>query len=134
MTLLLDTHTILWLTEQVPKLGPAARQRCDGALAVDEVAVPTTVFFELAWGLRIERIKGPENVRARRNRLLSLGVREIGLSAEIAMVAVELDELHGDPFDRFIVATAVVEQAILLTADRAMLAWPGRLQRRDARR
>jgi PIN domain nuclease of toxin-antitoxin system len=49
-------------------------------------------------------------------------VREIGLSAEVAMTAVELEDLHGDPFDRVIVATALTEDAVLLTADRPLLA------------
>jgi len=61
-------------------------------------------------------------------------VREIGLSAEAAMAAVELEDLHGDPFDRVIVATALTEDAVLLTADRPLLAWSGRLHRQDARR
>ena len=50
------------------------------------------------------------------------------------MGAVELEDLHGDPFDRIIVATALAEDAILLTAARPLLAWPGQLQRQDARR
>jgi len=61
-------------------------------------------------------------------------VREIGLSAEIAMTAVELEELHGDPLDRIIVATALIEDAVLITADRPLLEWSGRLHRQDARR
>jgi PIN domain nuclease of toxin-antitoxin system len=92
------------------------------------------VIFEIGWGLRRGRIEGPANVRAWRNRLLSLGVREIGLSAEIAMTAVELEDLHGDPLDRIVVATALVEEAVLLTADRQILEWPGRMRRQDARR
>ena len=134
MTLLLDTHTILWMTEQVPKLGRAARRSCDAALAAGELAIPTVVIFEIGWGLRRGRIEGPADVRAWRNRILSLGVREAGLSAEVAMTAMELEDLHGDPFDRVIVATALTEDAVLLTADRPLLAWPGRLHRQDARR
>jgi PIN domain nuclease of toxin-antitoxin system len=134
MTLLLDTHTLIWMTEQVPKLGRAARRSCDAALAAGELAVPTVVIFEIGWGLRRGRIEGPADVRAWRHRILSLGVREIGLSAEIAMTAVELEDLHGDPFDRIIVATTLAEDAVLLTADRPLLAWPGRLHRQDARR
>jgi len=65
---------------------------------------------------------------------LSLGLREIGLSAEIALRAMELDDLHGDPLDRIIVATALAEDAVLLTADRPLLAWVGKLRRQDARR
>jgi PIN domain nuclease of toxin-antitoxin system len=61
-----------------------------------------------------------------------LGVREVPLSAEIAIRASEIDNLSGDPIDRLIVATAMVEDAVLLTADGSLLAWPGRVRRQDA--
>ena len=99
-----------------------------------ELAVPTVAFFEIGWALKRGRIEGPAGIRDWRSRILSLGVREIGLSAEIAMRAADLEDLHGDPFDRIIVATALVEEAILLTADRPLLAWPGEMRRQDARR
>ncbi len=134
MTLLLDTHTILWMTEQVPKLGRVARRSCDVALAAGELAVPTVVFYEIGWALKRGRIEGPAIVRDWRNRILSLGAREIGLSAEIALRAVDLEELHSDPMDRIIIATALAEDAVLLTADRAILDWPGKMRRQDARR
>lgn len=134
MTLLLDTHTLLWLTEQAPNLGKAARQSCDAALAAGELAVPTVVFFELGWALKRGRAEGPSNIREWRIKLLSLGLREISLSAEMAIQAMDLDDLHGDPIDRMIVATALTEDAVLLTADRPLLAWSGNLRRQDARR
>jgi PIN domain nuclease of toxin-antitoxin system len=62
-----------------------------------------------------------------------MGVREISLSAEIAIRASELENLSRDPMDRLIIATALVEQASLMTADQAILDWSGRLQRHDAR-
>ena len=88
----------------------------------------------MGWALKRGRVEGPANVRVWRNRILSLGIREIDLSAEIAMGAVELEDLHGDLFDRIIVATALAEDAVLLTAARPLLAWPGRMHRQDARR
>jgi PIN domain nuclease of toxin-antitoxin system len=63
-----------------------------------------------------------------------LGVRELPLSAELAIRASELEYLSGDPVDRFIVATALVEQAVLLTADALILSWAGPLRRQDAQR
>lgn len=134
MTLLLDTHTILWLTEQNPNLGKLARRACDAALAASELAVPTVVFYEAGRLLKRGRVSGPSSVQEWRRQLLSLGVREIVLSADIAMRASDLDDLHGDPLDRIIIATALAEEAVLLTADRPILEWPGRLQRQDARR
>jgi PIN domain nuclease of toxin-antitoxin system len=49
------------------------------------------------------------------------------------MRASGLGNLTGDPFDRLIVGTALVENAVLLTADGSLLNWPGRLHRQDAR-
>ena len=134
MTLLLDTHTVLWMTADVPRLGRAARRSCDAALAASELAVPTIVFYEVARALLRGRIEGPPSVRDWRARILSLGVREIPLSAEIAMRAADLESLRRDPCDRIIVATALVEDAVLLTADQPILEWPGRLHRQDAQR
>ena len=134
MTLLLDTHTILWMTEQDPKLGRVARRSCDEVLAANDVIVPTVVFYEIGRALKRGRVEGPSNVFAWRRQILMLGVREIGLSAEIAMQASDFDNLHGDPADRIIIATALVEDAVLLTADRPILDWSGRVRRQDARR
>ncbi|MBM3648941.1 MAG: type II toxin-antitoxin system VapC family toxin [Alphaproteobacteria bacterium] len=134
MTLLLDTHTILWLTEQVPRLGRSARQACDAALAANELGVPTIVFYEAGLLLRRGRVEGPSSVRIWRAQLLSFGVREVPLSPDITMMAAEFDDLHGDPLDRIIVATALYNEAVLLTADRNILSWPGGLRRQDARR
>ena len=37
------------------------------------------------------------------------------------MAAVELEDMHGDPIHRIIVATAFAHDAVLLTADRPIL-------------
>lgn len=134
MTLLLDTHTIVWLTEDLRSLGKAASRACDAALAANELAVPAIVFYEMGRLLLRGRVGGPPDVRDWRSRLLTLGVREIALTAEIAMSASMLEDLHRDPIDRIIVATALAEDAVLLTADRPLLAWTGRMRRQDARR
>jgi PIN domain nuclease of toxin-antitoxin system len=83
--------------------------------------------------LRSGRVGGSASVRDWRARILSLGVREISLSADIAIRASDLENLSGDPLDRLIVATALVERAVLLTADQPILDWRGNLDRRDAR-
>jgi PIN domain nuclease of toxin-antitoxin system len=132
MILLLDTQAIVWLTEDRPSLGRRARRACDTALAAAELALATVSYFELGEILRRGRIRSRSTVREWRARILSLGVREVPLSAEMAMRASDLENLPGDPFDRLIVGTALVEQATLLTADQAILSWSGSLQRQDA--
>jgi len=134
MTLLLDTQALVWVVTDNPSLGRRARRVCDAALAAAELAVPTVVFYELAGLLKRGRLRSRESVRDWRARILSLGVREVPLSAEGAMRASDLENLPGDPFDRLIVGTALVEQATLLTADQPILSWLGSLARQDARR
>ncbi|MFI5029253.1 MAG: type II toxin-antitoxin system VapC family toxin [Reyranellales bacterium] len=134
MTLLLDTQALIWVVQDNPSLGRRARRACDAALATAELAVPTVAFFELGELLKRERIKSQLSVRDWRARILSLGVREVPLLAESAMRATDLANPPGDPFDRLIVGTALVEQATLLTADQSILSWPGGLERQDATR
>jgi PIN domain nuclease of toxin-antitoxin system len=134
MTLLLDTHTVIWMAEGLPDLGKIARQTCSAALAANEIAVPVIAFYELGRLLVRGRVTGPPAVDEWRRRLVALGVREIPVSSEIAMNAAQLSNLHLDPIDRIIVATTLAEDAVLLTADGQILGWPGELKRQDARR
>lgn len=68
-----------------------------------------------------------------RRDLLGLGLLEISVDGEIGVAAAQLD-LHGDPADRLIVATAQIKGAVLLTADQPLLQWDSTLERCDARR
>lgn len=80
------------------------------------------------------RLELPEPAAAWRAALLATGVEEITLDGEIAVQAVALESFHPDPGDRFVVATALAREAALITSDRRILAWPGPLERLDARR
>ncbi len=134
MILLLDTHTALWMVEGSDRLGRKARRACIDARANNELAVPSIVFFEVGSLSSRGKIRPLVALRDWRAGMLSLGVREIPLSTEVAIRASEIDNLTGDPMDRLIVATALVEDAVLLTADGSLLAWPGGVRRQDAQR
>lgn len=68
-----------------------------------------------------------------RAELLQAGIREIALDGRIGILATQLENLHRDPADRFIVATSLQHRATLITADQSMLAWESELPRQDAR-
>jgi PIN domain nuclease of toxin-antitoxin system len=55
------------------------------------------------------------------------------LGGGTCMAAAQLQNFHADPADRFIVATSQAIGATLVTADQRILAWPGPLDRHDAR-
>ena len=61
-----------------------------------------------------------------RRDMLEQGVNEIPVNGLIATRAGLLPDMHGDPADRLIVATAL-EGHQLITADERILAWPGKL-------
>ncbi len=67
-----------------------------------------------------------------RRQILAAGASELPLTGEIAILAGELDDLHSDPADRFIAATAIAYDATLLTADERLLRWRHTLQRQNA--
>jgi PIN domain nuclease of toxin-antitoxin system len=68
-----------------------------------------------------------------RLELLRNGLQEIPLQGSAVFRAGQLQEFHGDPADRMIVATALEHSATLITADRKILDWAGLHQKVDAR-
>lgn len=80
------------------------------------------------------RIKLPLRAGEWRATLIDADVIELAIDGAIAISAIELRGLPADSADRLIVATALAHNARLMTADRRLLAWPGPLERIDARR
>ncbi len=81
-----------------------------------------------------ERIDLQTTPTAWRRLVLELGIIEMPLTGDLAIEAAELPGFHSDPADRFIVATALRESALLITADSRILAWRESLRRHDASR
>jgi PIN domain nuclease of toxin-antitoxin system len=90
-------------------------------------------FWEAAQLHRAGRIALPYAAERWRAEMLGAGIQEIPVDGHIGIVATELTDLHRDPADRFIIATALRHDAELITADAAILDWKSDLRRRDAR-
>ena len=113
--LLLDTHVVLWLLDDSPRLGIRARQRITGSAAVYLSAAST---WELSIKAAIGKITLPDDFddAIDRSSLRDLPVTRTHTRAS------DLAELpHKDPFDAVLVAQATVEQLSLLTADIKLL-------------
>ncbi len=131
--ILLDTHVLLWSRLGRVHLGPISRRLIDRALREASLAVSAFSFWEVAMLHEKGRIDLGQDVRAWQTRLLEDGLAEIPVDGDIAIRAIELTDFHADPADRLIVATALGGHR-LVTADKRILSWSGRLSRADARR
>jgi len=122
--LVLDTHTLLWMVEAHPRLGAETTKALNRAAREDRIAVSAITPWEIALLVSKKRIdvhRDPlEWVSA---ALLLPGVNLTPLEPEIAVASTRLPfDMHPDPADRILVATARQLGATLVTADRALLA------------
>lgn len=131
--IVLDTHVLVWADIDHEKLGRKARARIEQLWPRGEVAVPSISFWEVGLLHARRRLRLTTSLREWRDSLLAAGVVELPLDGDVAVRSLDLASLHEDPADRFIVATALVHGAALMTADDRLLNWQHTLQRVDAR-
>ena len=130
--ILLDTHVLVWLDQDSPRLGSACRTVLDEALAHDDLAVSAISFWEVAMLVARERLAIETDVDAWRRDLLAAGLREVSVDGRVALLAASVVGLHRDPADRLIAATAAINGAVLATADHRLLDWQTDMERLDA--
>jgi PIN domain nuclease of toxin-antitoxin system len=123
--ILLDTHILIWFVQGSGKLRPLACEKVATAFERSEAAVSAISFWEIAMLARKQRLPLTEPVSRWLARLRAARNLHIeAVSWEIAAVAGDLpDEVHGDPADRIIVATARERNWELLSADHEILAY-----------
>lgn len=127
MKLLLDTHLLLWAADQQGRLS---------ADAVDLISDPANeLFFSAAslWEIAIKQGLGRADfkvdARLLRRGLLDNGYSELPVASEHAVAIDSLPSLHKDPFDRMLVAQAMIEGITLLTADSILAQYPGPIRK-----
>ena len=132
--IVLDTHVLVWAVSDDRKLGRKARAMIDRLWTIGKVAVPAIAFWEAGLLQARRRLRLPSSAREWRDAVLAAGANELPLDGAVAVRALELAGLHDDPADRFIVATALVHGATLMTADQRLLDWQHAMERHDARK
>ena len=134
--ILLDTHVLLWLTEDSKKLGAKARGRIEADAG--DVHLSAMSFWEIAMLVDKQRIVLSMPLAQWSERLLGLGkFRVVSVDAAIARDAGALPgDIHGDPSDRMIIATARSLGCPVLTVDGPILAYAakGHVEALDAAR
>lgn len=124
VTLLLDTHALLWAATDPARLSARA---ADLLADPDNVVLASTAS---AWELAIKHAGGR---LAEAGPLLSSyeatvalhGFAHLDVRPHHALAAPGLESDHRDPFDRMLAAQAILEDAVLVTADPAVQNLPG---------
>ena len=112
MRILLDTHIFLWYLAASRKLPKSV---------FNQIEIAEVVFISAAsiWEASIKIKQG--RLQANTDDLIagiaSSGFIELPITATHGALAANLPEYHRDPFDRMLVAQAMVEPLRLLTAD-----------------
>jgi len=113
--LLLDTHLLIWGVVSTRTLSVATKEML--------TAPENELYFSVVsiWEVAIKRALGKDPTMVDPSLLRSVLLRsrylEVPILSSHALATMTLPPLHGDPFDRMLVAQASVEGMILLTSD-----------------
>lgn len=116
MKLLLDTHTVIWYLEGSPQLPETARAY------IEDLANPCQVSVASLWEMAIKSGLGRLELRASISDLVAHYLHDDDILI-LGITPVHLDRVrelpghHKDPFDRLLVAQALVEDVALLSRD-----------------
>ena len=128
-----DTQVLIWYVASNRRLGRQARNRMREANLRNDAAFSTISIWELGMLQQKGRLETDMTGTQWREHLLAEGLNEIPVDGAIAARAGDLPDMHGDPADRIIVATAL-EGHLLITSDHLILNWPHELDCLSARR
>ena len=121
MDLLLDTHALVWWMLDSDRLGPRARK------AILETEARVYISSASVWELCIKSSRGRLQLSRHPEEwipeVLENNFEPLPVTFQHAYAVRSLPLLHGDPFDRMLVAQAQCENLTIVTVDPAIGAY-----------
>jgi len=115
--ILLDTCALLWLDTDRSAFTLRAMRALDKH--ADALAISSISIFEIGIKVQRKKLQLPLSTAKWISEMTQFyQLIDLSLTAEIAAVAAELPDIHRDPFDRLIIATAKVRNITVVTADK----------------
>lgn len=113
--LLLDTHIWLWWQSDDPRLDGKTRRAISEA---DEVCFSIASAWEIAIKASLGKLRLPKSADIGAE-LMKDGFTLLGVGLEHTRTLITIPQHHRDPFDRMLVAQAIVEDLVIVSADRS---------------
>ena len=121
MRILLDTHVLLWVAMDSPRLSTSSR-----SLILDaEVAFSAASIWEVVIKSGLGRDDFVVNAEDLRHGLLRSGFAELPVTGAHVLEVAHLPDMHRDPFDRILMAQARWEGISLGSIDSQLIGLPG---------
>jgi PIN domain nuclease of toxin-antitoxin system len=127
MRYLLDTQLALWILLDSPDLKPAVRMLLE--TPGDQFAFSVSSIWEIAIKRALNRSDFLHDPRVIRRNLMDDGYQELPILGHHVVEVDSLPPIHKDPFDRILIAQAMVEGIMLLTADPVIAKYPGPIRK-----
>lgn len=115
MRLLLDTHILLWTLAEPRRIPKKTRTQLESA--DNEVLFSAASLWEVAIKVQTGRLTLPVPLEDLSAAAEAMGFIELPVRAVHAAAVARLPLHHRDPFDRLLVAQAMLEPTRLLTVD-----------------
>jgi PIN domain nuclease of toxin-antitoxin system len=120
-SILLDTHTFIWLSEDDPTLPSFIREMIE---ATDHVFVSIASFWEISIKLSIGKISLQTDFNDIEVRFNSTKFKLLPISIKDTIQLRQLPLHHKDPFDRILIAQAINRSISLVSRDSEFDVYP----------
>ena len=127
MKFLLDTHFVLWVPIDHPQISSQARTVLSNP--ANQFVFSVSSIWEIAIKRGLQRRDFLFDPREIRRLLIENGYEELTVQSRHAVAVDSLPAIHKDPFDRILIAQAMVEGITLLTADPVIAQYPGPIRK-----
>lgn len=123
MKLLIDTHTFLWFVQDSNQLSPYAKDLIESS--ANQIYISIASLWEMAIKSSLSKLELPTSFQDFiPHQVLINGIEIIPINPAHLHQLVNLDLHHRDPFDRLIIAQAMVRGIPVITRDNQFESYP----------
>jgi len=122
MKLLLDSRVFIWWNQDQKRLSPRVLEACENP--DNDLYLSLASIWEMQIKTKLGKLRVAGTLPGAISKQREQGVRLLNIYPEHIFATASLPPIHGDPFDRLLVAQAMTENMSLVTADRLLADYP----------